>query len=213
MDLVRFLGIVRRSLRLIFVVTLLVAASAFIVSTILPKSYEAEARVLVGSVTDPTLDRLNAYQQLAQTYAALATTTPVLAKAAAQIGLDEDPVKIALRVAVRAPLGQSLVRITATAGTPSDAAKLANAIAAGVVDLGRPSVSGTSIASIVQPALEPREPASPRVFLNTAIGVVLGIGLALAVVLVLARRRDHMEAARETSASQAHGAERSVLPG
>jgi capsular polysaccharide biosynthesis protein len=199
MDFIRFLGIIRRSLRLIIVVTVLVAGSAFGVSNILPRQYESEARVLVGSVTDPNLDRLNAYQQLAQTYAALATTTPVLAKAAGEINVSEDPAKLALRIAVRAPLGQSIVRITATAGSSTEAAALANAIAAQVVDLGRPTQSGASIASIVQPGLEPREPSSPRIILNTAVGIVLGMGLALAMALLLARRREHMESSREAT--------------
>ena len=199
MDFIRFFGIVRRSFRLILVVTVLVAASAFGVSSILPRQYESEARVLVGSFTDPNLDRLNAYQQLAQTYAALATTTPVLAKAAGEVGVTEDPVRLALRIAVRAPLGQSIVRITATAGTATEAAALANAIAAQVVDLGRPTQSGASIVSVVQPGLEPRDPSSPRVLLNTAIGIVLGVGLALAMALLLARRREHMESVREAT--------------
>jgi polysaccharide biosynthesis transport protein len=190
MDLARFIAVVRHSMWLIILIIVVAAATTFIVSERLPRQYESEARVLVGSVTDPNIDKLNAYQQLAQTYAALATTTPLLTRAAEQLGLSEDPTRLALAISVRAPLGQGIVRIVTTGSSASDAAQLANAVAEQVADLGRPTKTDPSIASVVQPAIPPDGPSSPRVFLNTLVAGALGLALGIGIAILRASMRE-----------------------
>jgi Capsular polysaccharide biosynthesis protein len=190
MDLARFIAVVRHSIRLIVLITVVAAATTFIVSQLLPRQYESEARVLVGSITDPNTDKLNAYQQLAQTYAALATTTPLLTRVAAQLGLTDDPKRLALAINVRAPLGQSIVRIVATGSSASGAARLANAVAGQLTDLGRPTKTDPSIASVVQPAIPPDDPSSPRVFLNTLVAATFGLVLGMGIAILRASRRE-----------------------
>ena len=188
MDLARFIAAVRHSIRLIVVITVVAAATTFIASELLPRQYESEARVLVGSVTDPNSDKLNAYQQLAQTYAALATTTPLLTRVAEQLGLNESPTGLALAISVRAPLGQSIVRIVATSSSASDAAQLATAVADQVAELGRPTHTDPSIASVIQPGIPPDSPSSPRVFLNTLVAGTLGLALGIGIAILYANR-------------------------
>jgi capsular polysaccharide biosynthesis protein len=190
MDLARFVSIVWRSIRLIIVMTVMAAVAAFIISQYLPKKYQSEARVLVGSVTNPNIDLLNAYEQLAQTYAELATTTPTLSLVSDQLGLNEDPTRLALAIDVRAPAGESIVEIVATGSSPSQAAAIANAVAQQLTDLGRTPTSGVSIASVVQPALPDPNPSSPLILLNTLIVAVLGFALGVGIALLLAVRRD-----------------------
>jgi capsular polysaccharide biosynthesis protein len=190
MDLERFVAIVWRSIWLIILITVLAAVTAYIVSVNLPRKYQSEARVLVGSVTNPNIDILNAYQQLAQTYAALATTTPLLTQVSNQLGLNEDPTRLALALDVRAPAGESIVRIVATGSSPSAAAQLANAVAAGLTALGRAPGTDASIASIVQPALPNGIPSSPLVLLNTLVSAALGFALGVGIAILLAIRRE-----------------------
>jgi capsular polysaccharide biosynthesis protein len=190
MDLARFVSIVLRSIRLIVVMTVMAAVAAFIISQNLPKKYQSEARVLVGSVTDPNIDLLNAYEQLAQTYAELATTTPTLTRVSDQLGLNEDPTRLALAIDVRAPAGESIVQIVATGASPAQAAAIANAVAQQLTDLGRTATSGVSIASVVQPALPDPNPSSPLILLNTLIVSVLGFALGVGIAFLLAIRRD-----------------------
>ena len=190
MDLAHFIAVVRYSIRLIILITVVAAATTFLLSELLPRQYESEARVLVGSVTDPNIDKLNAYQQLAQTYAAIGTTTPVLTRVSEQLGLNEDPTHLALAISVRAPLGQSIVRIVATSSSASGAAQLANAVAQQLTDLGRPSSTSPSINSVVQPASPPIGPSSPRVFLNTLVAAALGLALGIGIAVLSANRRN-----------------------
>jgi capsular polysaccharide biosynthesis protein len=190
MDLARFSAVVRHSIRMIVLITMVAAATTFIVSELLPRQYESEARVLIGSVTDPNTDKLNAYQQLAQTFATLATTTPLLTRVAEQLGLTEDPTRLALAISVRAPLGQSIVRIVATGSSASDATQLANAVAEQVTELGRPTKTDPSIVSVVQPAIPPDGPSSPRVFLNTLVAAALGVALGIGIAILRASMRE-----------------------
>jgi capsular polysaccharide biosynthesis protein len=165
------------------------ALVAFGVSMMLPKAYESRAAVLVGSLTETTSDRLTAYQQLAQTYAELATTTPILLEVILDLDLDETPVDLAERVSVRAPVGQNLVTITATAPSPVDALRLANSVAEQVTRLATPADGSPSLAAIVQPAVAPGGPSSPRILLNTVIAGLLGAALGLGVALLVAASR------------------------
>ena len=63
-----------------------------------PREYESEARVLVGSLTETNLDQLQAHQQLAQTYAEVALTTPVLTRVIDRLGWAMDPTELVLQL-------------------------------------------------------------------------------------------------------------------
>jgi succinoglycan biosynthesis transport protein ExoP len=186
-DSARLSTAVRRWWWLIFLLTLQSTVIAFVVSNGLPKQYSAEARVLVGSITDPSTDALTAYQQLAQTYSQLASTTPVLSRVIAALGLRVDPTDLAQQVDVRAPLGDTILRIDTTSGSPDQAAQLANAIAAEITILAKPT-GQPSLATVVQPAIPPDAPTSPRIVLNTLIAAFLGLGLGIGASLLLGYR-------------------------
>lgn len=190
MDLERFVAAVWRSKLLIILITLLAGASAFAVSNVLPREYESEARLLIGSLTDPDIQKLDSYLLLAQSYAAIASTTPVLTRAAEQLGLDEDPRRLALAISARAPLGQSIVRIVATRSSASEAAQLANAVAEQLTELGRTTRVAPSIVSVIQPAIPPDDPSSPRTVLNTLVAGALGLALGIGLAILFANRRN-----------------------
>lgn len=189
MDLTEFFTIVRSGWRVIITVTLTAAAVAFLLSALMPKQYDAEARVLVGSLTDTSPDKLAAYQQLGQTYAQLALTTPVLSSVAVKLGLSEDPLRLGRRTSVRVAPGDNIVRIVASDSSPTAAAQLANAVAGQIIVMAKPSGGAPSLASIVQPALPPESPSTPRVSLNVTIAAALGLAMGIGLVLLLASRR------------------------
>ncbi len=81
MDLRRQGQVVRSWLWLLVAGLLLAGGTAYLVSTALPKVYEAKATLLVGqssSAASPNYNDLLASQRISQTYADLATTTPIL---------------------------------------------------------------------------------------------------------------------------------------
>jgi capsular polysaccharide biosynthesis protein len=182
-ELSRFIEIIRGRLLLIVLIALGSAAAAFLVSEWLPREYESEARVVVGSLTENSIDQQRANQQNAATYAELAKTPIVLIPVADELGLTEDPTAMSARIDVRSPSGQSIVRIVARGPSPRAAQQLADGVAAQIIRLATPVGKTTSIAAIVQPAVYPDGPSSPRILLNTLIaafaGLALGLGLAL----------------------------------
>jgi tyrosine-protein kinase len=197
LDPTRLVATVRAWWWLILACGIASAVAAYGVSQALPKEYDAEARVLVGSLTQADYDQQLAYQQLAQTYVGVATTTPVLNRVAAKLGLTEDVRHLAGRIDVRAPLGQSVLRVVAKASTPSEAADLANAIAAEIITLGKPAAGGSSVAEVVEPGAPPDSPSSPRLALNTAVAGTVGLALGLGVVYLLAGRKPRLAAVSE----------------
>ncbi len=190
LDSSRVFAIVRGWLWLILLLTAVAGASAFIVSQLLPKEYESEAKVLVGSLTETRTDQILAYQQLAQTYVELATTTPVLARVSDSLGLGVDPVDLRARIDVRAPIGQNVIRVVARAPAPDEAARIANAVAEEIITFARTAENEPSLATVVQPALPPEKPSSPRVVLNTVIAAALGFALGVGLALLLTGRHE-----------------------
>ena len=159
---------------------------AFVLSQALPKAYDAEARVLVGSLTATSTDELDAYHRLAQTYAELANSSPLLARVIGQLGLSDDPAGLSSRVDARAT-SQGIVVIAATAASPDEATQIANSIAAQVLLLATPSGKLTSLAEVIQPATPPDHQSSPNVLINTLVAASLGLALGLAAAWALAR--------------------------
>jgi tyrosine-protein kinase len=189
-DLASSLSEIRSKLGLILLMAVVAGVAAYVVSSLLPKQYTSEARVLVGSLVDSNYDQLLAYGQLAQTYAQLATTTPVLVAVGDELGLDESPEDLAARVDVRTPTGLSIIRIEATAPSAPAAAALANSVATQITVLAKqtPPASG-SLATIVQSAEPPASASAPRILLNTIVAVALGLGLGILVALIPSYRR------------------------
>lgn len=188
MDLSQFARILLRWSWLIVLLAATAGGVAFYVSQVLPKQYDSEAKVLVGSLTDANYDQLLAYQQLAQTYAGIATTTPVLTRVIGQLGLT-DATLLASRIDVVAPTGQSFVTIVVTAASPLEASQLANGVANEITALALPAVDQPSLATVVQPAIPPDQPSSPRVLLNTAVAAALGFCLGVGIALLLGGRK------------------------
>lgn len=132
MDLRRQLSIIRHWKWLLVASTLLAGGTAFLVSTVLPKTYEGTTTLNVGqslSAVNPDYSALLASQRLSQTYADVATTRPILEKVIAKVGLGITADELFKRVSADALRDSTLIRVVATDGDPNRAAAIANAIA------------------------------------------------------------------------------------
>jgi succinoglycan biosynthesis transport protein ExoP len=190
-DPTRAAALVRRRIRLIVVLMAIAGGTAFVVSQLLPKSYESETWMLVGSLTETSPDALAGYQHLAQTYAEVAVSTTVLDRVIGRLGLQDDAEELAKRIDIRTATGQSIIRITATDPSPTGAAQIANALGDEIITFATPTRTTTvpgSLATVFQPALPPQTAAGPRVLLNTIIGILVGFFVGLGVALLLGDR-------------------------
>lgn len=136
MELRQQLALLRSRLWLILVCGVLAAVAAYAVSGALPKVYEGNATLIVGqslSSSNPDYNAILASQRLSQTYADLATTTPILQKVIAKNGLSVSPTDFRRQVSAQAPLDSTLVHITVQDPSPQRAADLANSVAAEMI--------------------------------------------------------------------------------
>ena len=132
MDLRRLLAIARTWYPLLVASVVLAAGAAFVVSSLLPKTYEAKATLIVGqslTAVNPDYNQLLVSQQLTATYAAVATMRPNLEAVIEQLGLDMTADELLRRVQVQGASGSTLVTISAQDTEPARAASIANALA------------------------------------------------------------------------------------
>jgi len=104
----------------------------YFVSVQLPRVYEGRATLYVGqSLNDANLgyNGILASQFLAQTYAELATTRPVLTAVIEELGLNVTPETLANNVQTQAPPSGTLLSVLAHDTSPDRAAAIANSVA------------------------------------------------------------------------------------
>jgi len=137
-------ALVRERHRIVLISLSLTILTAMSITFLLPKSYEAQATLIVGNSTGtvtPTLDQTLLSQRLSQTYAAVATQRATLQRVIERLGLDDEPEALMKRVIADADTESSIVRIAALAGTPEEASAIANAVAEDAIST-TPAITG-----------------------------------------------------------------------
>jgi non-specific protein-tyrosine kinase len=144
LDLRRQIAIVRSWFPLLVASTILPAILAFAVSGVLPKTYEAKETLIVGqslSAVNTAYDQLLASQQLATTYATVATTRPVLVSVITQLNLNVAPEDLLKRVSADAAAASTLLTITVQDPDANRAAAIANAMGTQLISAS-PAIRG-----------------------------------------------------------------------
>jgi capsular polysaccharide biosynthesis protein len=130
------LPVVRRHWRLIAIVTAACALAGAIFATTAKKTYEAETDLLVGPV-DADYATLQASGQLGRTYAELAASERVVVPAAHGAGVNLPPKKAVDKVSATSNEITRIVTIRVRNGDPRAAARMANGLAASLIELRR----------------------------------------------------------------------------
>jgi tyrosine-protein kinase len=159
------------------------ALMGFLVANRLPVTYEAEARLLVGPLSGPR-DTIEAAGAQARTYAALATTKPVLGAAARSVGLGSSA-NIRNKVHdVTASDVTRLISIRVRDGVPERAAAIANALAQTLVQRASP-VTPEGRLTIVDRASAPQNPVGPSTSLIVPLTALVGLLGALGIAVLV----------------------------
>jgi len=143
-DLRRLIAMARTWLPLMIVTALLAGAAAFVVSSLQKNVYESTAKLIVGqalSSTNPDYSQLVVAQSLAATYAVIAQTRPIREAVIEQVGLDDSPGQLAARVSIDAPVGSTMLLISARDTDPARAAAIANAFGDRLIEAA-PTIQG-----------------------------------------------------------------------
>lgn len=153
MELRRYLQLARRWLWLLILAMLAAAGVAFLYSSHQTKLYRASATLIINQgqkAAGTSYQDVLASQQLAKTYAEVATSRPVLGAAARSLNLGTDAAlagcsclvvsrKSRLQIAADVPPGTQLIRVSAVNPDPLLAADGANAVSAAFSDAIRQS--------------------------------------------------------------------------
>ena len=174
------------------------AGLTFVISNTAKRVYTAEAQLVViaglGMDTTGNGDVLTA-PRIAQTYATLALTRPILLQVISQADLPYDATELATRLKITADPTSPFITIAATDESPTRAESTANALAdilvakastpAAPATPAGPATAKQDILQVVERAVIPKDPSGPRVMLNTALAAAAALILSLTAVAVV----------------------------
>lgn len=132
MDLRSFAHLIRAHFVLLLGAIAITGATALVASAVWPRTYDAQAQVIVGSPLSGTAtdyNQLLTAQQLSRTYALAAQTTSLAGRVIARLGVDATPEEVLRDITATASDQTPVVVIHAQARTAAGAAALANAVA------------------------------------------------------------------------------------
>lgn len=194
MTLAQFVQVLKRRRWWVALLTLLGIVAGGAVGFLSTPSYTADASVFVsvnsgGTVADLSQGSTFSTARVAS-YAQLATSPSVLTAAAktAHVRADRDDLQRAVRAT--SATDTVILTISATLSDPDRAAALADAVAettiARVESIEKTDAAGEALVklSVYQEAAPPTEPSSPNLPVDLALGLVVGLGLGIAVALL-----------------------------
>ncbi len=132
MELKRYAAVLRRWLWLILLAMAIAAGTSSFATSQMPRVYQASTIVIVGQSLqnpDPTSGLLNISQQLAQTYAQIATTAPVLQGTLDNLGIQMTTDRLHDQVNARNIPGTPLIEIRVVDTNSLRAQTIANEMA------------------------------------------------------------------------------------
>jgi capsular polysaccharide biosynthesis protein len=178
--------IAKRSLLIIFLPLLAAAASAAISIFVLVPQYQASTTLLVMKPTETTqilYQDIQVSRQLVDTYREIARSDTVLNKVVANLRLNYNTDTVRNQVDVTSVRNTEIINISATNPNPEVARDIANEVArvfmSEVVDLYK-----VENVSLIDRAVIPAVPVSPRVQLNVAVAYAVGLMAALGLAFL-----------------------------
>lgn len=191
-----YFRILRRSWVLILILTLVGTTVGVAYSILTTSQYKATTKVFVSAQSAASVSELsqgNTFtQQVVQSYADIVTTPIVLDPVIAelQLELDTTSARLAEVVTASAALNTVVIEISAINESPELSANIANEVAKSLTEVVRTlspeTASGVAPVkvTIVQQASIPLAPAFPNIPLSIAVGLLVGLALAIGVALL-----------------------------
>lgn len=186
--------VVRKRWGIMTLIILLSLAASAAVTAVSSPLYLSTSKLFVSTQsTESNADLLQGSsftQQRVKSYAALVTSPSVLDSVVKELSIGIPRDRLVSRITATVPLNEIIIEIDALAETPQKAAELANAIAYQLTNVVRsieqPTSGGASPVklSIIQRGGIPVSPDSPRPLLNLALGLFIGLVLALGLALI-----------------------------
>ncbi len=192
MELKEYLHILKKRWLLILSVTLTCVFVSAIVSFFLIKpTYQASISVVIGgnkeessSNTNQTYNDVMMYQKLVKTYSEFVKTRSVAEDAIDKLNLDITPGALLDMISV-APKGDTeFLTITVKSKDAYEAKDIANQVAKSLKAITK-DIKKVDNVQLVDDALLPSGPVSPKPLINIAIALILGLFVSVGMVFLI----------------------------
>ena len=185
-----YLDLARRWWFTLLVATWVAGVAGYLVASQVPPTFEARSQLLVGPV-NTDFNTLRASGQVAQTYAALATSTATLDQAIERVGAPLTSVELSEATRATASEVTRILSIRVQHGDPNLAAAMANGVGDVLVAAANEgTIRPEGQLTLVEAAVPPTSPIAPAVSLIAMLAAVAG----LLVALILASLVEHLSA-------------------
>lgn len=184
LDLRQLFAICRRWWWLLLMIPLLAGIGGVGVSARQQKQYVATARLRVSPNQTAALDynAVLGVQVLVDTYQHVMVSRPVLAPVISQLQLPYSFDELQRAVSASAIKDTELLSVSVTDTDPEMAARIANALVAEFIrQMAQPAITFT----VIDPAVPPLAPSTPRVKLAGILAIAAGVAIAIVAVAVL----------------------------
>lgn len=190
LDLREIFHIIWKRLWIILLITIVTTIASGVVSYfVLTPSYKATATIIIGNSSKASEEYgydysdVLMFQQLAKTYVKIAESRIVAQNAARKLGQDITPEEVQGKITVSTGTDTQVMEITASSILREDAQQTANAVAYAFVEEAVRIFPSGSI-QVMDRAILPLSPVSPRPMLNMAIAFFLGLMVSLGFIFL-----------------------------
>lgn len=189
-DLSTLWKIIRKKLSLIIILTVLITMiSGIITFFFIEPEYRSTVAVFIsdersGTSVTETINDINMYQKLVDTYAEITKSRTVAEDVIANLDLDMTVGELQGMITTSPKGNTQFLNLSATSTDRELAYNVTNQMARSLKAVSR-ELRGVDIVQILDPANVPAGPSSPNIKMNLAIGFVLGLMLSVFLVFLL----------------------------
>jgi len=185
--------VIKKKMNVIVIVTLLITMIAGIATFFLvePK-YTSTVAVFIndvkttssGGTESQTVNDINMYQKLVETYSAITKSRTVAEDVIAELNLDLSVGELQGMISSSAKGNTQFLNISITSNDREQAYKIANQMALSLKSVSK-ELRGADIVQTLDAANVPNSPSSPNLKMNIAIGFMLGLMISVFGVFIL----------------------------
>ncbi|WP_163194448.1 YveK family protein [Clostridium thermarum] len=190
MEIKEYINILKKRFLLIVVITLLSTFTSAVFSYLIIKpTYKADISVIIGKKEDSQATNYNyndvmMYQKLVKTYSIMTTSRTVVEDVIEKQNLDLSIGEVQKMISVSPKGDTQFLTITVKSKNAQTAQIIANQLAKSLKEIGQDVLSEDNV-HILDEALLPTSPDSPKPLLNTGIAFFLGMMVSIGLVFLL----------------------------
>jgi polysaccharide biosynthesis transport protein len=181
-SLSRYLLIGKRWIWLLVLGIVVCGSSTYIATRLMRPTYQAATYlILTVSTSQSAYDNATAALELQSTYSQLITKPQVLEPVASKYHFTLE--QLENMIAVKPQSNSQIIEVDVTHSNPQLAMQIANDIAQSLTQFSITRLNGIVQINVL-PAIEPTIPIRPRPLTDSLLGALVGLGLALALIII-----------------------------